>query len=134
MLTPSNVHVALDDVVWLVTASPTYTLATIGTVSVPTSVQFVPSADSYAVNVLPARVSLTQCGAVDAEPAVLTLVWPDRLRRWNATPFDAETSMNACGESASSVSRTMTPAFTHALTFGTLATRAMIVPSPLRFV
>ena len=74
MLTLSNVHVALAEVVWLVTARPTYIICAIGMVSVPTSVQLVPSDDSYAVNVLPLRVSLTQCGAVDAEPAVLTLV------------------------------------------------------------
>src|SRR5690348_1684095 len=105
MLRLSNVHVALADVLWLVTPRPTYTIGAIGIVSVPTSVQFVPSADSYPVNVSPLRTSLIQCGAIDADPAVFTLVPPVASRRWNATPFDADTSMKACGESAASVSR-----------------------------
>src|SRR6185503_12257997 len=40
------------------------------------------------------------------------------------------TSMNACGESAVSRSRIMTPAFTHACTFSTDATRATMSTSP----
>jgi len=40
------VQVAFDDVVWLVTASPTNTVGAIANVSLPTSVQAVPSADS----------------------------------------------------------------------------------------
>ena len=46
MATLSNVHVADALVVWLVTARPTRTDVPIGMVSVPTSVQVVPSADS----------------------------------------------------------------------------------------
>jgi len=45
-LTLSNVHVAADPVVWLVTPRPTKTVVPIGILSVPTSVQFTPSADS----------------------------------------------------------------------------------------
>src|SRR6185437_1855377 len=96
-------------------------------VSAPISVQFEPSADSYAVNVSPLRVSLTQCGDVDAEPAVLTLSPPATARRWNATPFECETSTNACGDPGSNESRIITPPFTHGETSSTFTTRAVIV-------
>jgi len=46
MLTLSNVHVTDALVEWLVTARPTSTVEPIGIVSVPTSVQLRPSADS----------------------------------------------------------------------------------------
>src|SRR5204862_8059063 len=46
MLTFSNVQAAAAALVWLVTASPMRTEGPIGIVSVPTTVQFTPSADS----------------------------------------------------------------------------------------
>jgi hypothetical protein len=39
--------------------------------------------------------------------------------------------MNACADPASSVSRIITPAFTHAFVFCTVATRATMRPSPV---
>ena len=85
MLTLSKVHVALAEVLWLVTARPTYAICAIGIVPAPTCVQLVPSDDLYVVNVLPLRVSLTQCGAIDTEPEVLTLV-PSVTSRRAAAP------------------------------------------------
>ena len=37
--------VAVEEVLWLVTAKPTYTVSAIGTVSVPMVVHFTPSVD-----------------------------------------------------------------------------------------
>src|SRR5437764_6456817 len=108
-----------------------YTVDDIGMVSVPTSVQLVPSIDSYAENVLPLRVSLTHRGAVAVLPAVLTLMPLVASRRWNAIPFAADTKIDAWADSAASVSRIMSPAFTQAATFWTEATRATIDPSPV---
>ncbi len=45
-VTLSKVHVAVAVVLWLVTPRPMNTIAPIGIVSVPTSVQVTPSADS----------------------------------------------------------------------------------------
>src|SRR5438874_8054599 len=101
-----------------------YTVDDIGMVSVPTSVQFVPSIDSYEENVLPLRVSFTHRGAVAVLPAALTLMPLVASRRWNATPFAADTKIEAWAASAASVSRLMSPAFTHAATFWTEATPA----------
>jgi hypothetical protein len=42
-----------------------------------------------------------------------------------------DTSMNACADPGSSVSRIMTPALTHGCVFCTVATRATIRPSPV---
>ena len=58
--TLSNVAVAAAEVVWLDTARPIKTVCPNAIVSVPTTVQVVPSADCDAVIALPARVSRTQ--------------------------------------------------------------------------
>ena len=55
--------------------------------------------------------------ALPAAPAVLTLAPFVVSRRWNASPLLNDTSMNACADPASSVSRIITPAFTHAFVF-----------------
>ena len=57
---PSSVDVQRSALLWLVSATPTYTFAPIVIVAEPTEIQFVPSADFYPVNVLPLRTSLTQ--------------------------------------------------------------------------
>ena len=43
----------------------------------------------------PTRVSFTHFGAVPAPADVLTVVPPATVRRWNASPLPADTSMNA---------------------------------------
>src|SRR4051812_42865235 len=114
-LTLSKVQVAAAPVVWLVTPRPTNTVCPMLIVSVPTSVHATPSADSYALNVLPLRVSFTQRGAADALPELPVLTPPVAVRRWNAMPLVHDPSMKPCADPASSVSRIMTPAFTQAL-------------------
>src|SRR5688572_9459609 len=93
--TLSNEQVAVAPVAWLVTARPTYTVVPIAIVSVPTRVQFTPSADSYALNRLPFRCNFTHRGAAESDPAVLALTPLSVARRWNAMPFEADASMNA---------------------------------------
>lgn len=51
-----------------VTASPTYTLEVIEIDLLPICVHVEPSAERYAVNVLPERVSRTHTGAVPLPP------------------------------------------------------------------
>src|SRR6185436_18836545 len=130
--TLSNVAVALTPVTWLDTPRPTSTVGPSVKVSLATTVQVTPSADSYPVSRLPARTNFTQRGAVDWLPDVLTLAPPSTGRRWNGTPLtaDAATSMKPWAEDAASELRIITPAFVHALTFWIEATRATIVPSP----
>src|SRR5581483_4803472 len=129
-VTLSTVAVADALVEWLVTATPTKTLAPIAMVSVPIVVHDAPSADSCAVSVLPLRTRRTQCGGAEADPLVLTDVLPVASRRWNATPFAAETSTSPCAAFAASDSRIITPAFDQALVFCTVSTRIWIDPSP----
>jgi len=81
--------------------------------------------------VLPRRCTATQCGGASAEAVVFTESPPVERRRWNAAPFPVDTSMIACFDPAESVSRIMTPPFAQAFTFWMLATRAMIVASPV---
>ncbi len=59
----SNVAVAKEEVVRLLTASPTYTFAAMLTVWLaPNCAQFTPSGEPYAVNTFPLLTSLTQVG------------------------------------------------------------------------
>ncbi len=61
--TLSNVALAKEDVVRLLTASPTYTFGAMLTVwLVPNGNQFTPSAELYIVNTFPLRASLIQYG------------------------------------------------------------------------
>src|SRR5215204_447772 len=131
-LTLSNVAVALMPATWLDTASPTRTVCPIANVSDATSVQATPSADSYPLRVVPARVSLTQRGAVDWLPVVLVVTPPSATRRWNGTPFsgDAATSMNPCAAEEDAEFLIITPAFVQLFTFWIEETRATIEPSP----
>jgi len=63
--TLSNVAVASEDVVRLLTANPTYTLCAMLTVwLVPNCTQFTPSLDPYILNTLPLLVSSSQYGSV----------------------------------------------------------------------
>ena len=128
--TLSNVAVASVETTWLLTARPTSAFAPIVNVSLPTSVHPTPSADTYALIVAPMRSSFTQYGAATSGPVVLALVPPPTVRRWNALPWPADRSMNACAAPGSIVSRIITPALVHAFTFCTVATRAIITPSP----
>jgi hypothetical protein len=128
--TLSKAAVASVPLTWLDTASPTTTDDPIANVSLPTVVQAMPSADSNAVMTAPVRVSLTHRGAVEGVPDVLMLDAASARRRWNATPFAHETSMNACADEGSIEPRIMTPAFVQLATFWTDATRATIEPSP----
>jgi hypothetical protein len=63
--TLSNVAVAKEAVVRLLTASPTYTLCAMLTVwLVPNATQFTPSADPYRLNTFPLLISFIQFGTV----------------------------------------------------------------------
>src|SRR5712691_3367890 len=63
--TLSNVAVAKEDVVRLLTASPTYTFAALLTVwLVPNCAQFAPSPDPYMLNTFPLLTSFIQFGGV----------------------------------------------------------------------
>jgi hypothetical protein len=87
-------------------------------VSLATSFHVTPSADWYAVYVLPDLSSRTQYGAVSVVvPVVLTDVPAVTRRRWNAVPFAADNSMNACVDPGATDSRIITPAFTHTFVF-----------------
>src|SRR5258706_12801044 len=61
--TKSKFAVVVAMILWLTAARPTYTDASIGIVSVPTSVHTAPSGDSYALNVSPIRSSFTHHAA-----------------------------------------------------------------------
>jgi len=63
--TPSNVAVAKEDVVRLLTASPTYTLCAMLTVWLaPSCTQFTPSGEPYMLNTFPLLPSFIQYGSV----------------------------------------------------------------------
>jgi hypothetical protein len=63
--TLSNVAVAKEDVVRLLTASPTYTLCAMTTVwLVPNCTQFTPSEEPYMLNTFPLLASSIQYGSV----------------------------------------------------------------------
>jgi hypothetical protein len=63
--TLSNVAVAKEAVVRLLTASPTYTFGAMLTVwLVPSAIQFTPSADPYMLNTFPLLTSFIQYGSV----------------------------------------------------------------------
>ena len=67
---------------------------------------------------LPERSSRTQYGAVSVVvPVVLADVPAVTRRRWNAVPFAAESSMNACVDPGATDSRIITPAFTQTFVF-----------------
>ncbi len=129
--TPLNVAVARVETLWLVTTSPTCTVAAIEMLSLPMSVQLVPVVDRYAETVEPLRTKRTQDGAVPAPPTVVALEPSVVTRRWNARPFAGVTATNAFREPAPRVSRIMTPALAHPLVFCSDATCAMISPSPV---
>ena len=58
--TPSMLAVHSTLLLWLVTASPTYTVPAMLMVSLPTCTQFTPSEDTAPVNVVPLRATFTQ--------------------------------------------------------------------------
>jgi hypothetical protein len=63
--TLSNVAVAKEEVVRLLTAKPTYTLCAMLTVwLVPNCTQFTPSDELYGVNTFPLRTSFSQFGSI----------------------------------------------------------------------
>src|SRR5713101_6306439 len=79
--TLSNVAVANEDVVRLLTASPTYTFAAMLTVwFVPSGTQFTPSAEPYMVNTFPVLASFIQYGSVTLEYAWYVLLAPVLVR------------------------------------------------------
>src|SRR5688572_25727296 len=93
-------------------------------------VQVVPSTDEYAVTSVPRRTSLTQRGAPASSPAVWMLVPPLTGRRWNASPFEYETSAKACADPADSDERIMTPVFAQVDVGAIASTRARISMLP----
>ena len=126
--TLSNVAVANDDVVRLLTASPTYTFGTIVTVwLVPNCTQFTPSAELYIVNTFPLLASFTQYGNAPLPNDWYELLAPVLVR---SVMYMLEEYSNSYTWFAPgfSVSRIMIPACV-ALPCK-LTTRATIVPSP----
>src|SRR5204862_6669069 len=99
-------------------------------VSEPTVVQDAPSVERNAVMVLPARVSFTHIGAAPARPDVLTDAPLVDVRRWNARPLAALTSIIALRDPAASDSRIITPALVQSAVCWTDATRVTMEPSP----
>src|SRR5690242_5331957 len=97
--------------------------------SLPTTHHDTPSNEADAVMTSPFRDSFTHFGAGPAPPYVSVDPPPVTVRRWNASPFPTDTSMNACAEPASSVSRIITPAFAQSSLPLSDATRATIEPS-----
>jgi len=78
------------------------------------------------------RSSLTQTGAATPASVVPVAPTPVSVRPWAATPLAAETSAKEYFESASSVSRIITPALAQTLVFSMLSTLATIEPGPVR--
>src|SRR3954470_18957673 len=97
-------------------------------VSAPTTVQFDPSVETDDVNVLPARDTCTQYGAVPAPPAVLVDTPFADTRRWKASPFAELTTIIAWRAPGVTPSRIITPALVHAFSLPSVATRATIEP------
>jgi len=79
--TPSNVAVAKEDVVRLLTASPTYTFGVMLTVwLVPSCTQFTPSGEPYMLNTFPLLASLIQFGRVTLPKGWYELLAPVLVR------------------------------------------------------
>ena len=79
--TLSNVAVAREDVVRLLTASPTYTFSAMLTVwLVPNATQFTPSADPYMLNTFPLLTSFIQFGGVPLPTDWYVLLAPVLVR------------------------------------------------------
>ncbi len=79
--TPSNVAVAKEDVVRLLTASPTYTFGAMLTVwLVPSCTQFTPSGEPYMLNTFPLLASLIQFGRVTLPKGWYELLAPVLVR------------------------------------------------------
>jgi len=79
--TLSNVAVAREDVVRLLTASPTYTFSAMLTVwLVPNATQFTPPADPYMLNTFPLLTSFIQFGGVPLPTDWYVLLAPVLVR------------------------------------------------------
>src|SRR5881397_871206 len=78
---------------------------------------------------LPARASFNHRGAAPAA-IVHAVVDPAAVRRWNVIPFEGVTKIAAFAAPGVRSLRIISPAFVHASTFSTSATRATIAPSP----
>lgn len=130
-VTLSKVSVPTVELTWLVTASPAYTVEPIGMVACAYCVHVEPFAERYAVNVQPARTSLTHTGAEPAPPEVELLAPPAAPRHVNDSPWPGVSAPIACREPALRSSRIITPASAHGSVASWLATRATMLPSPV---
>src|SRR5688572_56451 len=101
-VTFENVAVAARVASRLVTASPTYTVELIDTVTLPIVVQVVPLAERDAVNVLPTRASFSQTGATPAPPLVRGVAPATLVLYWKPTPFAGVTRAKAYFEAGAS--------------------------------
>src|SRR5688572_19196125 len=110
MLTESNVEVFSIDVVWLVTATPAYTVGGSDVAVRPTSVQTEPLLLHEATTVAPARASFSQTGMLAAGDARSVVVPPVALRARNSSPPPGRTLSITCGAFAVSAPRSITPA------------------------
>src|SRR5688572_25493619 len=100
-------------------------------VSEPAVVQFTPSGDFAAVNLLPTRVSLRKEGAAPLPPDVCVESPAGAVRRWNARPLPALTSMKAWRAFGASDSRIITPAFVQTCAWSVDITCVTTDPSPV---
>jgi len=116
-----------------VTASPTYTVEPIAMVSAPpTCVHVVPLVERNAVKLLPDRTNRNHTGA-DPVLKYPSAAPPVVSRCRYTVPLETDTVIAASRELAASDSRIITPALAHPLVLEMLATRAVIVPSPVSF-
>src|SRR4051812_13653085 len=131
-VTLSKVAVASVVLVWLLTTTPTRTVAGMPIDAVPTFVHVAPSDERYAVRDAPARTIRSHAGAVPAPPLMLADAPPVVVRYWSASPLPGDTIIAACCEPASGAERITPPAFAHGPVSAPAAPRATISPPPLR--
>ena len=136
MLTLSKVAVLVVEGEPLVTAKPTNTGSVSNdNVALPTEVHVVPSADLYVVNVRPLRMIRTQHDFPVVELVVVLVVPLDDARLLNASTLDCSwNNSDASIEPDDVLCRTISPAAALAAVPLKLATRAVIVKSPVNDV
>ncbi len=118
------------ELLWAVTARPTYASLPIAGVNVPTFVQFTPSGDPSPVTTVPLRVRRSHHGMAPEGPAVQLQLLPVGVRHWKPVPEPALIIMCANAEFEARLSRSMMPAFDQASAQARLVTRATNWKSP----
>lgn len=119
------------ELVRLVVAMPTYTVAPSAIDRLDIVAHDVPLADAYAVTAVPFLTRRTQYGAVVEGPFVLAVMPPSFERRWKSTPLPADTNAKPFAAFAPSELRIITPVFDQLVAALTESTRALTSTSPL---